>query len=288
MRHLTVFAGLFAAACFTISSPTSGDVDGPVETSSYWALLTLHTTAGDIVVQLDPTAGPDVVEWLVKLASGPVFNPSLAASPAGYWDELPIDYTHPRVEIVTAGRSPISGFSIATELDASALGLDARKVVDVAEAVNLIQFELGPAYLQLKGDVSEELTAWIKLWESSNDASFLIGVDYQQIFEAMGYRYRPGLNSRPVNRGSVALKPLSRHTSSPRLSIALADMPGRTGRWMVVGRVVEGLDIADEISVRPLAGQGSGHVKRRQPLDPVVITTAEITDAGPSEKLDGS
>ena len=287
-RTMTHLAASLLAALSMSSSPLIAGATTSDGAVAVRPLLTLHTSLGDIVVELDPAAAPDVVEWLVKLASGPVFDPNFGSSPTGYWDGLPIDYAHPHVEIVTAARPPADSFSITTEIDASALGLDTRRVIDAAEAVNLIQFELGPAYLELRGNVPADLAEWIKRWELSNDASFLIGVDYQRVFEAMGYHYRPGLDSRPVERGTVSLKPLSRRTSSPRLSIALADMPRRTGRWMVVGRVVEGLDIAEAISVRPPAGQGSGRVKRRQPLDPIVISSTEISHAKPPEELDDS
>jgi hypothetical protein len=64
------------------------------------------------------------------------------------------------------------------------------------------------------------------------------------------------------------LQPVSPTSASARLSILLADIPERTGKWMVIGRVTRGIDVAQEISVRP-------RIKDRrfqyQPVEPVVI-----------------
>jgi hypothetical protein len=40
---------------------------------------------------------------------------------------------------------------------------------------------------------------------------------------------------------------------------------------MVIGQVVEGLDVARAISMRPLAGEGTRQSKEYRPLNPVVI-----------------
>ena len=61
-----------------------------------------------------------------------------------------------------------------------------------------------------------------------------------------------------------------------RLSIAIADIPQRTGRWMVIGRLVDGLEAAEEISVRKLKGQGTPEAKNFEPLDPVVIDRVDV------------
>jgi len=77
----------------------------------------------------------------------------------------------------------------------------------------------------------------------------------------------------------VALRPVSPTVASMRLSIAITDMPQRTGRWMVIGRVVEGMETAEEISIQKLKGQGTPEAKNLEPLEPVVIDRVDVVSS---------
>ncbi len=84
-------------------------------------------------------------------------------------------------------------------------------------------------------------------------STILIGVSRKEVNEVLGYRYRNGLDSRPVTRGAVSLEPASPRWSTPRLTIALKRIPDQDGRRMVIGRVAQGLEIADRIATRRLS-----------------------------------
>ncbi len=244
-------------------------------------VLILETQAGQIEIELHEDAAPAAVRRLAALAEGPIFNQTLVPAaegrrPPGFFDGLAFDFVLPRVEIATSLREPAWAFQFPNELDAVALGLDKLLITDTAEAMSVIQRELLIDHQKKKkrGQVTDKLGAWLKRWEQSYNADFLIGVSRQEINESLGFVYQRGLASRPAVRGSVALRQESPAYSTPRLTILLSDIPERTGQWMVVGSVVKGLDVADAISVRPLGCECKASPTR--PLQPVVIETARI------------
>ncbi len=249
--------------------------------------LVITTGQGPMVARLLETAAPRTVRRLANLVEGPVFHPEILADaqdmPAvGYYDGLAFNYTQAHVEIVTDVRPPGDLIRIDTELDAGALGLDRERIENSGKAMDLAQHELSPAYKRVlkSGRVHPQLKAWMEKLYGTHDASFLVGVSRQEINEAMGYTYQDGLDSQPVTRGALMLKPLSPRVASARLSIALADMPQRTGRWMVVGRIVEGLETAQEISVRQLADPAFVR-SRNQPANPVRIESIRLDCRNP-------
>jgi cyclophilin family peptidyl-prolyl cis-trans isomerase len=234
-----------------------------------------------IIIELFERAAPDAVRRLVELAGGPVFNEALVGpNDSGYFDGLTFNYTKPHLDIRTSERPPTGLLEITTEIDANALGLHEDRIEDVNAAMDVMQQELLQSGQKAKRgeSISSQLSAWISRWYENYSADFLIGVSRKEINEALGFEYSDApLESVPVTKGAVALVPRSPVAASPRLSIILQDMPLRTGRWMVVGRVVEGLDIADQISIEPLVLPRSVKQKYFRPLNPVVIRSAEFT-----------
>ncbi len=244
------------------------------------AHLVLATGRGPIVARLHEAAAPQAVRRLAGLAKGS--DPHLSAGQdtapaAGYYDGLTFIHTQPHIEIVTDVRESGEPVEIDAELDAVALGLDRRRIGDAGEAMDIAQRELSTTYKRLlkSGQVPPRLQQWMDKLYSTHDAAFLVGVSHQEINEALGYVYQEGLESRPVTRGALMLKPLSPSVASARLSIALVDLPQRTGRWVVVGRVVEGLETAQEISVQPLADPGVVR-SRHRPANPVRIDSLRL------------
>lgn len=105
------------------------------------------------------------------------------------------------------------------------------------------------------------------------------------MFEAIGYRFTAGLASLPALRGAVALVPASPTESLLSLAILLADHPTRTGRWMIVGRVVQGLEVAESIALAPHAVP---EAKDNRPLVPTIVRQAELLTACPATSGGGS
>ena len=139
-----------------------------------------------------------------------------------------------------------------------------------------MQRELLPEHVRNKRSRSDtpQLRSWIERWRATFEADFLLGVSRQRIDEALGYVYRAGLKSLPPARGAVALWPLSPTESSPRLAIFLTEVAEHTGRWMVIGHIVGGLETADAISSRPLVPAPGEQAT--EPVDPVVISGATV------------
>lgn len=240
--------------------------------------LVISTQEGTIEIELFERAAPQAVRRLTALVKGPIFNQDLLkddekSSSVGYYDGLTFNHTRPHLEIATSERSPAGLFQIESEIDAESLGLDRILIENRADAMSIMQRELLAAHRKKKkkGNISPQLSLWLEKWKATYNPDFLIGVSRKEVNEALGYVYKTGLESKPATKGSVALRPVTPQTASPRLTIFLQDMPDKTGKWMIIGRVVKGLELADKISLQPLVTPS--HIKPRSytPLHPVVI-----------------
>lgn len=276
---------LLSAAPAPISEGVAGG-----EAPSCRSILTFSTPLGTIEIELLERADPVAFRRLVRLARGPTFHPDLQAAdrpPVGFYEGLAFDFTRPHVEIATETRRPPELFSLETRIDAEALGLDRDLVEDAAEAMSVLQQELLPEFVSKKkrGRITPQLEEWLEEWYARQEPDFLVGVSRKRINEALGYAYHSGLESVPPERGAVALWPESPSRSSARLTIFLADLPQRAGRWLVVGRVLRGLEVADSISSQPLVpGAGARWLK---PLQPITIDQTHF-ECRPSPEPDGS
>lgn len=242
--------------------------------------LRLDTAEGAIAIELAPDAAPAAVATIVRLAEGPIYdlaklpNPD-AARATGFFDGQPFDYAKPKLELRLTSRRPAAAFTVPAELDAAAVGFDEQRVADAGEAMERLQMELLPARLRPTAErrATPRLEEWADRFEKGGfDPSFLVGTTRKELLEAIGYRFTDGLATRPAVRGAVALVPSSPTEATMSLAILLADHPRRTGRWVVVGHVVSGLDLADAIASRPLADAA---MRDYRPFLPVVVDSAE-------------
>ena len=223
---------------------------------------------------------------IARLATNPIYDAGVvprpaAASATGYFDGLAFDYTRPHLEIRLAAREPAAAFTVSSELDAAALGLETSRIADAGEAMNEMQFELLPALKRPNStrQSTPTLVEWSSRFETNGyDASFLIGKSRRELLEAIGYRFTSGLASLPATRGAVALVPASPTESVLALAILLADHPTRTGRWVVIGRVDSGLEVAEAIS---LATHALPQAKDYRPLVPASVQNAEVLSSCP-------
>jgi cyclophilin family peptidyl-prolyl cis-trans isomerase len=188
-------------------------------------------------------------------------------------------YTRPHQEVRLravpgAGREDVT---VSTQLDAEALGLDRERLRDRGQAMDVLQRELLPAFARSgkRAEPGSPLASWMDAWYRERDPAFLVGATRQAINEALGHRYQRGLASRPPLRGTVALPPASPTRSRPELAFLLADMPGRSGRWMVVGRVTSGLELLESIALRPRAPGARGH-KLFEPAEPLPVASVTL------------
>jgi cyclophilin family peptidyl-prolyl cis-trans isomerase len=228
-------------------------------------------------IKLLEAAAPDTIELLAHLIRGPIFNSALVpgSEAVGFYDGLEFDSVKPHVQIVTSTRQPESLYHFATELDAVSLGLDTDLIETSSEAMSVMQEELLRTYREDRrdGEVHPRLQELIDEWYATFSPDGLLGMSRKAINEALGYVYTEGLETQPMVRGAVALTPISPQRSSARLTIVLDDMPRKTGRWMVIGTVVDGLDVAAAISLLPRVDPRS---RRSRPLDPAIIESATL------------
>lgn len=241
--------------------------------------LVLETLAGSIEIKLFHDAAPDAVKRFAEVVQGPIYNESFfGKQEVGYYDGLTFSFTRPHIEIRTSDRQPSGLIKIPVEVDGQALGLHNDKLQNIDQAMDVMQFELLKAFSGTKdtGGRTSELDNWLTQWFANFDASFLIGVSRLEIYQALGYRFVSGLNSRPMKRGYVALKPLSHEFAGMELTILLSDLDDRTGKWMVIGQVVKGLEVAEDISIQPL--REPPHVRSRTfiPYEPITINSGKI------------
>ena len=243
----------------------------------------IDTDVGPIEIELYERAAPKTISRLADLVKGPIFNRAFLDrednfQPVGLYDGLVFNHIKKRLEVMSSERSPAGHFRLQAEIDADALGLNEVIIKDRAQAMMVVQRELVAAHQKAnkQTDPSSQLGLWLQEFKKAFDPDFLIGVSRKQVNEALGYVYQTGLDSKPVTRGSVALKPYSRRMASTRLAIMLDDFPRRTGRWMVIGRVSLGLDLVDQISMEYLTTPGHVKPKVFTPMNPVVIRTVEI------------
>lgn len=255
--HLT--ACLSSVLLLWILGLTTADATGLCDSQAgAKPYLNMITKEGAIEIELFERAAPQTISKLKALVTGPIFNPALTGggegASVGYYDGLKFEQTKAHIQITTSERPAGKAFRMESEIDADALGLGERKIGSVGEAMDVWQFELlKPYYLKSKKkELNPKFKQWLDTWHATQSIDFLVGVSYKEVNEAKGYVYTTGLDSKPVKRGSVILKSDSPRYVTPRIGIILQDIPEETGKWMVIGQVVNGLDLAEQISLRPL------------------------------------
>lgn len=274
---------------FIAAAQATAAVDAPGE----WCppelrpMVVLETVEGIIEIEVFPDVAPEAVAKLLTLVRGPIFDRELVTEgperePVGYYDGLSFDHARPGAELATGVRPPSNAILIPTQVDAAALGLDQQRLGSSSAAMDLWQHEILPYATSIHGrrEPHPRLAEWLVRWRETMRPDFLLEASQLEINEALGYRYQAGLPSLPVRRGSVGLVPASKEWSTPSLIIALTDRPELDGRRMVIGRVVDGLDLADALSRRRLTPDKTAS---NRPLVPVPILDGRVQCRAPDQ-----
>ena len=227
--------------------------------------ISLGTRLGTIRMGLDPAAGPHAFVSLLE---------SAGAAGNG-WVGQSIDFARPRLELRIPPPLGSESRTIPTEIDAVELGLDRDTLADAGAAMNWIQAELYPALRRPTDQRRPTPIAegWAKQFDATHDPSFLLGTSRRELLEAIGFRFRPGLASKPPVAGAVLLVPAAPDLATLGLCVLLADHPIRRGKWVVVGHMIEGEPVAKEISLMPLSSPAARDFR---PAEPIRILTASI------------
>ncbi len=222
-------------------------------------LFMLSTSRGSIYIEMLPDEAPENTAHLMALAQGEIeltdeangftFQPR-------YYDGMRFHRVIPGFVIQTGSPAYHSLGApeqlLDNEINAEALGLDQEPLLNSDGSVNARlnlgnQEDFAAAVLApLYEDMGIESVAQL---ESRQFAVMdrLQSLTVQQVYELQGYRFDDSLRSRPITRGIVALANRGPGTNGTEFFIALADLPSLTGKYTVVGRVVEGLEVVDQI-----------------------------------------
>jgi cyclophilin family peptidyl-prolyl cis-trans isomerase len=230
-------------------------------------LLLLSTSRGEIYVELFPNEAPNNVANIMALAAGEISlvdpNTSTSFNPR-YFDGMRFHRVIPGF-VIQAGsplHNPLGAPDqiLADEINADYLGLDQQTALNPDGSFNAMlnisrqeDFEeqiLKPIYQSMDIESAAEL-----LDRQYDVLQQLQGLSVKQVYQNQGYRYQTGNPSRSISRGVVALANHGPDTNGPEFFIALGDYDWLTGKHTVIGRVVEGMEVADTIgstAVNPL------------------------------------
>lgn len=223
-------------------------------------LLQFDTSRGDIFIELLPREAPENVANVLALVrgekeiedpdSGFVFRPN-------YYDGQRFHRVIPDFLIQTGAsvNHPLGapGDTLADEINANSLGLDRQLVLLPGGAINPIldindrsEFEdevLEYLLADMDIDSEDEL-----MEEQERLFSRLRSLSIKQLYELQGYTYHSRYPTRPILRGTVALANSGPDSNSAEFFIALNDSPSLNGKYTVIGKVVEGLEVVDAIA----------------------------------------
>jgi peptidyl-prolyl cis-trans isomerase B (cyclophilin B) len=218
---LALLAGCSEASPDTTVEPTPTDqaFDGKILKGEYDVIL--HTSMGDIEIELDADAAPKTVTNFIALTK------------MGYYDGL----TFHRIiaDFMIQGGDPngngtggesVFGTSFEDEINADSYNLHKKKLKD-----------------QVDGELPPELeNATVK--------------DYLQL---QGYRFMDNLKSLPMKKGYIAMANSGPNTNGSQFFIIhrKEGTDWLEGKHTVFGKVTDGMDILDEIANVP---KGPGDV----------------------------
>jgi cyclophilin family peptidyl-prolyl cis-trans isomerase len=172
----------------------------------------LHTSLGDITVELDADAAPKTVTNFISLAR------------SGYFDELTFHRVIPDFMIQGgdpngngSGGESIFGEKFEDEINAESYGLQRMKLTEIA------------------GD--QELPDELK------------DMNVKEFYEMQGYVYNDDLDSLPMSRGAIAMANAGPNTNGSQFFIIQRNdgTPWLEGKHTVFGEVTKGMDVVDAI-----------------------------------------
>jgi cyclophilin family peptidyl-prolyl cis-trans isomerase len=245
-------------------------------------LIQLDTARGDIFVELLPDEAPNNVRRILGLVRGeleiedPVNGFSFQPR---YYDGMRFHRVIPGFVIQTgaAVNHPLGdpGEPLADEINADSLGLDQQPVMhedgsfnDLLGVANRQVFEeqvLAPLYADLAITSPQVLEN-----RQYQVLDRLQSLTVKALYQLQGYRYQNSYQTRPIQRGIVALANRGPNSNSGEFFIALDDEPTLTGKYTVIGQVVEGMAVADAI------GNSAVDPQRYSRLSTVIYSARQV------------
>ena len=222
-------------------------------------LIRISTSKGEMYLELYPLEAPNNVENFIALAEGEKeFTNLKTGEPiqSRYYNGMRFHRVVPGF-IIQAGSPAINPLGLQVsllndEINANALGLDQIPALnpdgsfaDVLNIESKPDFHgeiLTPLYSQRNiTDVEAALSRQYQVLETLQELSV------KSVYENQGYRYDDSLESRPIERGTVALANSGPDSNGSEFFISLTAAEWLWGKYTVIGKVVEGQEVMDSI-----------------------------------------
>lgn len=210
-------------------------------------------------IELFPIEAPSNVENFIALAEGEKEFTNLETGEliqTRYYNGMRFHRVVPGF-IIQAGSPAYNPLglqinSLNDEINANALGLDQISALNpdgsFADALNI----------ESKSDFHEDILIPLYSQRSIIDVGVVLNRQYQilealqnlsikSVYENQGYRYDESQKSRPIERGTVALANSGPDSNGPEFFISLTAAEALTGKYTVIGEVVEGEEVMDKI-----------------------------------------
>tara|TARA_B110000444_G_C18722494_1_gene539173 strand:+ start:202 stop:963 length:762 start_codon:yes stop_codon:yes gene_type:complete len=222
-------------------------------------LMRISTSQGEMYLELFPTEAPRNVENFILLAEG---EKDFTNSDSGeqfesrYYNGMRFHRVVPGF-LIQAGSPAYNSLGLQVdllddEINANALGLDQitalnpdgsfADVLNIESKSDLHEEILTPLYAQRNiSSVDAALRGQHQILET------LQGLSVKSVYENQGYRYDESLESRPIERGTVAMANSGPDSNGTEFFISLSEAAWLTGKYTVIGRIVEGQEVMDSI-----------------------------------------
>jgi peptidyl-prolyl cis-trans isomerase A (cyclophilin A) len=217
----------------------------------------IETSKGTITVELYRHAAPNTVGNFISLARGEKefidIDGKRVKRP--YYDGLIFHRVIPNFMIqggdIKGDGTGGPGYQFADEINAKALGLDKIKVSSSSMAMQEVQqVARNEVFKKLNIKSQADLNAKKKEAEALFAAEQKKWKDksLEELYTARGITYTPNLESESNTRGSLSMANAGPNTNGSQFFISVVDNTYLDGKHTVFGRVLSGLEVADEIS----------------------------------------
>lgn len=230
-------------------------------------LLLINSSQGDIYIELLANEAPNNVANFLALAEGEVELTDPATDTAfrpRYFNGLRFHRVIPGfiIQAASPANHPLGAppQKLRDEINADFMGLNQQPLLNDDGSFNSMlnitsksDFDaeiLDPLYQRMDIDSEEELLA-----RQFDVLEQLQQMSIKDVYENQGYRYSDSNPSRGVSRGVVGLANAGPDDNGPEFFISLSDADWLTGKYTIIGNVIEGMEVVDaigELAIDPL------------------------------------
>lgn len=222
-------------------------------------LILISTSQGEIYLELFPWEAPLNVAKFIALVEGEtefINNETGELFQTRYYNGMRFHRVIPGF-LIQAGSPAYNPLGTQVkltedEINADFLGLDQISALNpdgtFADQLNIeskadLQTDiLKPLYNQRR--ITDESTLLAEQFEVVTELQQL---SVKSVYENQGYRYNTNLISRGIDRGVIAMANSGPNSNGAEFFISLSDAQWLTGKYTVIGKVVEGQEVMDNI-----------------------------------------